>query len=158
MSGRDRDGDKGVLAGCRPDHPQPSDQKPSLSLRDELLVQVMVLEGCQGDPIEILGSPELILIPSPAGQQLILIDDEEVPDSEDRRNQAITEDHVRVEELKLTGVEVRELGIEEEIFKDGETILDVLRQRNLRGNEVLRYLAPQDYNDLGYLSDGPHCR
>ena len=95
------------------------------------------MEGCQGDPIKILGSPELILIPSPAGQQLILIDDEEVSDSEDRRNQAITEDHVRVEELRLIGMEARELGIEGEVYAEDENVFDVFRQVELGGLRVL---------------------
>ena len=56
------------------------------------------------------------------------------------------------------GGEVRELGIEREIFEDGETILDVLRRRNLRGGKVPRYPSPPQYNDLGYLSDSPHHR
>ena len=53
---------------------------------------------------------------------------------------------------------MRELGIKGEIFKDGEMILDILKRRNLRDDEVPRYLAPLDYNDLGYLSNGPFCR
>lgn len=45
------------------------------------------------------------------------------------------------------GNDVRELGTEEEIFEDREMILDVLRRRNLRGNEV------PDYYDPGYIPD-----
>ena len=127
------------------------------SLMNQLLVQVTVLEGHWDSPLKIPDSLAPIPILPPAGQQLVEINDDKVSDLEDERNQVITED--QVEQFgRVEGEEVRELGIEEEIFKDGETILDVLRQRNLRGNEVLRYLAPQDYNDLGYLSDGPHCR
>ena len=43
--------------------------------------------------------------------------------------------------------------MEGEVFEDGETILDVLWKRNLRGDEVLGYKQPPDYNGLGYISN-----
>jgi len=48
----------------------------------------------------------------------------------------------------------------EEVFQvmpgeyiDGETILDVLRRRNARAEEVSEYIEPPAYNDPGYVSD-----
>ena len=38
-------------------------------------------------------------------------------------------------------------------YADGETILDVLRRRNARAEEVPEYVDPLAYNDLGYVSD-----
>jgi len=40
-----------------------------------------------------------------------------------------------------------------EEYKDGETILDVLRRRNAWAGEVPRYKEPPEYNDPGYVSD-----
>ena len=39
------------------------------------------------------------------------------------------------------------------MFKDGETILDVLQRRNQWEEEVPRYIPPLDYNDPGYIPD-----
>jgi len=36
---------------------------------------------------------------------------------------------------------------------DGEDILDVLRRRNLRGDEVPEYEEALVYDDPGYISD-----
>ena len=58
-------------------------------LVNKLLVQVMVLEGCQDSPLEIHDSPILIPIPPPTGQLLVEIDD-----INDEWNQAITKDLV----------------------------------------------------------------
>ena len=40
-----------------------------------------------------------------------------------------------------------------EEYVDGETILDVLRRRNARAEEVPKYVDPLAYNDLGYVSN-----
>jgi len=40
-----------------------------------------------------------------------------------------------------------------EEYADGETILDVLRRRNARAEEVPEYVDPPAYNDPGYVSD-----
>jgi len=40
-----------------------------------------------------------------------------------------------------------------EEYVDGETILDVLRRRNARAEEVPEYVDPPAYNDPGYVSD-----
>jgi len=43
--------------------------------------------------------------------------------------------------------------LEGELFEDGETILDVLRRRNLRGDEVPVYKEAPAYDDPGYILD-----
>jgi len=40
-----------------------------------------------------------------------------------------------------------------ELFMDGESILDVLWRRNLRGDEVPGYEEASVYDDPGYISD-----
>ena len=82
------------------------------------MIQVMVLEGQQDNLIEIPDSPAVILISLPAGQLLVPIDEEVVEDSEDKKNFAIIEDQAR----QLEGEEVRELGVEGELYVDGENI------------------------------------
>jgi len=110
-------------------------------LVNELLNRVTALEGRQDNPIEIPDSPA----PLPVW---ILIDDahrlvpieELVPDSEDGGNGGVDLEEVfRV----MPGEE----------YVDGETILDVLRRRNARAEEVPEYVDPPAYNDLGYVSD-----
>ena len=87
-------------------------------LVDQLLVQVMVLEEHHNSPLEIPDSSVPILILPPAGQMLIPINDE-VSDSEDGRNQVIVEDQVEGYG-QVESDEVRELGIEGEIFEEEE--------------------------------------
>ena len=40
-----------------------------------------------------------------------------------------------------------------EEYEEGETILDVWRRRNLRGDEVPEYKEASAYDDPGYISD-----
>ena len=40
-----------------------------------------------------------------------------------------------------------------EEYADGETILDVLQRRNVRAEEVPKYVEPLAYNNPGYVSD-----
>jgi len=99
---------------------------------------VTALEGHQDNPIEIPDSP----VPLPIR---IHIDD--------------AHRLVPIEELVLDSEE--DQGVDLEVFRvrpgeeyaDGETILDVLRRRNAREEEVPEYVAPPDYNDPGYVSD-----
>jgi len=107
-------------------------------LVDELLVWVTALEGRRDSLIEIPDSPIPIPVPLPAKHQLIPI-----------KGMAPLEEVFRV----LEGEDAYELGVEGEIFEDGETILDVLQRRNLRGDEVPLYEQPPDYNNLGYISN-----
>ena len=44
-------------------------------------------------------------------------------------------------------------GIEGEIFKEGEDMLDILKQVVVRDQEILRYPKPPRYNDLNYIPD-----
>ena len=44
-------------------------------------------------------------------------------------------------------------GIEGEIFKEGEDVLDVLRQVVVRDQEILRYPEASGYDDLNYIPD-----
>jgi len=53
----------------------------------------------------------------------------------------------------LEGEDVRELGLEGELFKEGKMILDVLQRRNLRGDKVPEYEEAPAYDDPGYISD-----
>ena len=95
----------------------------------------MVLEGQRDSPIEIPDSPVLIPILLPARQLLVLI--EELNPEE--------EEGINLDEVfcPLPGEE----------FEEGETILDVLRRRNLRGDEVPVYEEALAYDDPGYISD-----
>ena len=70
---------------------------------------------------------------------------------------------VLIEDLNLEAEEgEEEEGVDlEEVFRvmpgeeyaDGEMILDVLWQRNVRAEEVPKYEEPLEYNDPGYVSD-----
>ena len=117
-------------------------------LVNELLIQVMVLEGHQGSPIEISDSLAPILIPSPGGNLLVEIQDR----TDNKQNQVNVED-LTEGQGQLEGEEAEELELVGEIFEDGETIMDVLRRRNQREDEVPKYLDPPDYFDLGYISN-----
>jgi len=110
-------------------------------LVDELLNRVTALEGHEDNPIEIPDSPVALPV-------RILIDDahrlvpieELVPDSEGEEDGGVDLEEVfRV----MPGEE----------YADGETILDVLRRRNARAEEVPEYIDPPSYNDPGYVSD-----
>jgi len=110
-------------------------------LVDELLNRVMALEGCQDNPIEIPDSP----VPLPVrihiddAHRLVPIE-ELVPDSEGEGDGGVDLEEVfRV----MPGEE----------YVDGETILDVLRRRNARAEEVPEYVDPPAYNDPGYVPD-----
>jgi len=101
-------------------------------LVDELLNRVTALEGRQDNPIEILDSPA----PLPVR---ILVDDahrlvpieELVPDSEGEEEGVDLDEVFRVR----PGEE----------YAEGETILDVLRRRVLRGDEVPEYEEAPEY-------------
>ena len=110
-------------------------------LVDELLNCVTALEGRQDNLIEIPDSP----VPLPVqihiddAHRLVPIE-ELVPDSEGEEDGGVDLEEV---------FQVRP----GEEYVDGETILDVLRRRNAREEEVPEYVAPPDYNDPGYVSD-----
>ena len=53
----------------------------------------------------------------------------------------------------VEGEEVRVLGVEREIFKDGEDILDVLRWVVAQEQEIPRYQPPPTYDDKNYIPD-----
>ena len=120
-------------------------------LVDQLLERVTVLEGRRDTPIEIPDSPVPlpIHILLPVEHQLVPIEELNPDSGEDKELWAIAEDQARV----LEGRDAEELGLEGELFVDGENILDVLRRRNLRGDEVPEYEEPPEYNDPGYTSD-----
>ena len=111
-------------------------------LVDELLNHVTVLEGRVDHPIEILDSP----VPLPVrihiddAHRLVPIE-ELVPDSEGEGGDG--------------GVDLEEVFrvMPGEEYADGETILDVLRRRNARAEEVPEYVDPPAYNNPGYVSD-----
>jgi len=110
-------------------------------LVDELLNRVTALEGRQDNPIEIPDSP----VPLPVRIQIddahrLVPIEELVPDSEGEEDGGVDLEEV---------FQVRP----GEEYVDGETILDVLRRRNAREEEVPEYVAPPDYNDPGYVSD-----
>ena len=122
-------------------------------LRDlvgQLLERVTVLEGRRDTPIEIPDSPIPLPVRILPGPHILVPIEELNPNSdEDEALWAIAEDQARV----LEGRDAEELGVAGEAFVDGEDILDVLRRRNLRGDEVPEYEDPPDYNDPGYTSD-----
>ena len=110
-------------------------------LVDELLTRITVLEGRVDHPIEIPDSP----VPLPVR---IIVDN--------------AHHLVPIEELVLDSEGEEELGVDlEEVFQvrpgeeyvDGETILDVLRRRNVWAEEVPEYEDPLEYHDPGYTSD-----
>ena len=94
----------------------------------------MALEGQRDSPIEIPDSPIPIPVPPPAKHRLIPI--EELNPLE--------------EGVDLDQVFHPMVG---ELYKEGETILDVLWRRNLRGDEVPEYEEAPAYNDPGYILD-----
>ena len=55
--------------------------------------------------------------------------------------------------FQVEGEEVRVLGVEGEIFKEGEDMLDILRQVVARDQKIPRYPKPPWYNDLNYIPD-----
>ena len=95
----------------------------------------MVLEGQRDSSIEILDSPVLIPILPLVEYWLVLI--EELNPEE--------EGGVDLDEIfqPLLGKE----------YVDGETILDILWRRNLRGDEVPEYEEAPAYNNPGYISN-----
>jgi len=111
------------------------------TLVNELLTRITVLEGQAEHPIEIPDSPTPlpIRIRIDDAHRLVLIE-EVVPDSEGEEDQGVDLEEV---------FRVRP----GEEYADGETILDVLRRRNARAEEVPEYVDPPAYNDLGYVSD-----
>ena len=119
-------------------------------LNSELLIRVMVLEGCQDHPIEIPDSPVPILIPAPGGNLLVEI----VDGTNDDMAQVVAEDLAE-------GVGVRRVMREEggvfringEVFKDGEDVMDVLCWVAARDQEILRYTQPPNYDDPNYIPD-----
>ena len=70
---------------------------------DKLLVRVMVLEGTQGNLIEIPNSPAPILIPPPGGNLLVEI----VDGMDDDMVQVIIEDQEEGNVLQVEGEEAR---------------------------------------------------
>jgi len=100
-----------------------------------------VLEGQADHLIEILDSPAPLPIRIMVDNAHRLVPIEEVvPDLEGEEDQGVDLEEVfRV----MPG----------EKYVDGETILDVLRRRNARAEEVPEYVDPPAYNDLGYVSD-----
>ena len=117
-------------------------------LNSELLMRVMVLEGHQGDLIEIPDSPVLILIPPPGGNLLVEI----VDGTDDEAMQAAVEDMVEAVN-HMEGEEVKVLGVEGEIFEDSEDVLDVLRWVVAREQEIPQYQPPPTYDDVDYIPD-----
>ena len=107
-------------------------------LVDQLLTQMTVLEGWRDSLIEILDSPVLILISSLAGHLLILIEDLNPEEGEE-------DEGVDLDEVfhPMPGEE----------YVEGETILDVLQRRNLRGDAVPEYEEALVYDDPGYILD-----
>ena len=91
---------------------------------DELLVRVTVLEGTQGNTIKIPDILAPIPIPPPESNLLVKI----VDVMDDKVAQVITKDWAEGQMLQVEGEEVRVLGIEGEIFKEGEDMLDILKQ------------------------------
>ena len=68
--------------------------------------------------------------------------------------QAVAEDQVKVVVVNwMAGKEVRVLGVEGEIFKEGEDMLDILCRVVARDQEIPRYLNPLRYDDLNYIPD-----
>ena len=118
-------------------------------LVNKLLMRVTVLEGTQGNPIEIPDSPALIPIPPPGGNLLVEI----VDGTNDKAAQAAAEDQVEGQMLQVTGEEARVLGVEGEIFEEGKDILDILRRVVARNQEIPRYPEPPQYNDPNYIPD-----
>ena len=55
--------------------------------------------------------------------------------------------------FQVEGEEVRVLGVEGEILKEGEDMLDIFRQVVARDQEIPRYSEPPWYNDLNYIPD-----
>ena len=119
-------------------------------LVDELLERVTVLEGRQDNPIEIPDSstPLPIRIVIDDAHRLVPIE-ELVPSSEDG------EEGVNLDEVFQVNPDLEEIYRVRpgEAFEEGEMILDVLRRRNARAEEVPKYVDPPAYNDPGYTSD-----
>ena len=91
-------------------------------LNGELLVWVMALEATHNHLIMIPDSLPLIPILAPGGNLLVEIND----GVDDERAQVITEDQAESQMLWVEGEEVRVLGVEGEIFEEGEDMLDIL--------------------------------
>ena len=108
----------------------------------------VVLEGCQGNPIEIPDMPPLIPIPAPGGNLLVEI----IDGTNNEAAQAMTEDMAEVVNY-VEGEEARMLGVEGEIFEDREDMLDVLRWVVVQEQEILRYQPPPTYDDKNYIPD-----
>jgi len=110
-------------------------------LVDELLNRVTALEGHQDNPIEIPDSPAPLPVRIQIDDTHRLVPIEElVPDSEGEEEQGVDLEEV---------FRVRP----GEEYADGETILDVLQRRNVRAEEVPKYVEPLAYNNPGYVSD-----
>ena len=111
------------------------------TLVDELLTRITVLEGRVEHLIEIPDSPVPLPIRITVDDAHRLVPIEElVPDSEGEEDQGVDLEEVF---QVMPGEE----------YADGETILDVLRRRNARAEEVPEYVDPPAYNDPGYVSD-----
>ena len=96
-------------------------------LVDKLLIRVTVLEGWEGNLIEIPNSLVPILIPPPGGNILVEI----VDGMDDEAVQAVVEDQAEAGVLQVTGVEARTFRIEGEIF-EGKDMYNVLCQVVIR--------------------------
>ena len=119
-------------------------------LNGELLVQVMALEGTWDSLIIVPDSPPPIPIPAPGGNLLVEI----VDGTDNEVVQAITKDQVEgVVRKRMTIKEDRVFGVAGEFYKEGEDLMDVLRQVEVWDAEIPRYRAPLDYDDLSFIPD-----
>ena len=118
-------------------------------LINKLLIQVMVLEGWEGNLIEIPNSLALIPVPPPGGNLLVEIMDR----TDDDTAQAAAEDQVEVGVLQVLREEGGVFGIEGETFKEGKDVIDVLRWMAVRDMEIPRYPQPLDYDNCNYIPD-----
>ena len=121
-------------------------------LTNELLVQMMALEGTCEDPILILDSLAPIPIPPPGldpGSVLVEI----VDGMDDVAVQAIAEDQVERVGRRVTIEEGGVFDVTGELYEEGENIMDILRRVEAQDREIPRYPAAPDYNDLNYIPD-----
>ena len=124
--------------------------KAQCHLIDELLIQVMALEGSGDSLILIPDSLEPILILAPGGNLLVEI----VDGMDDVAAQAIAEDQVEgVVRRRVMVEEGGVFGVARELYEEGEDIMDVLRQVEVWDREILRYPVAPDYDDLNYIPD-----
>ena len=108
-------------------------------LNGELLVWVMVQEGSCDHPIIIPDSPPPIPILAPGGQLLVEIND----GVDNKVVQVIMEDQG----------ERRGVWDCQELYEEGEEIMDVLRQVEVQDTKILRYPQPPNYDNPNYIPD-----